>query len=39
MHTALFFDVLPFLGKGMVGIFLVTAILILCIRLLNRFFP
>ena len=39
MNTSLFFYVLPFLLKGMLGIFLVTVVLILCICLLNRFFP
>lgn len=32
-----FFEVLPVVGKGMLGIFIVTAIIIACVALLNRF--
>ena len=31
-----FFETLPILGKGMVGIFIVTAVLVLTITLLNK---
>lgn len=29
-------DALPIMGKGMLGIFIVTAIIILCVTVLNR---
>ncbi len=35
MNTALFFETLPYMAKGMLGIFLVTLVIILAIWLLN----
>lgn len=32
-----FLDALPIVGKGMLGIFIVTAIIIVVVSLLNRF--
>ncbi len=32
-----FIDALPIMGKGMLGIFMVMGIIILCITLLNKF--
>ena len=39
MNLEGFVQVLPYLGKGMLGIFAVTAVLIVCIYLLNRLAP
>ena len=35
MNTELFFYTLPFMAKGLLGIFTVTLVIILCIYLLN----
>lgn len=32
-----FIDALPIMGKGMLGIFIVTIVIILVVRLLNQF--
>ncbi|MEG1426935.1 MAG: hypothetical protein RSC76_04530 [Oscillospiraceae bacterium] len=37
MNVELFLQTLPIMGKGMLGIFAVTAIIILTIYLLNKF--
>ena len=39
MNLEGFVQVLPYLGKGMLSIFAVTAVLILCVYLLNRLTP
>ncbi len=36
LNFDLFVETLPILGKGMVGIFIVTAVLVLTINLLNK---
>ena len=36
LNFDLFVETLPILGKGMVGIFIVTAVLVLTITLLNK---
>ena len=33
---AAFFDILPYIGKGMLGIFIVTAVIVGCIMVLNH---
>ena len=38
MRVDLLLNVLPIMGYGMLGIFLVTGILIGCVAALNRFF-
>ncbi|MEA4912321.1 MAG: hypothetical protein VB092_06920 [Oscillospiraceae bacterium] len=35
MNFDLFLQTLPYMGLGMLGIFIVTAVIILCIYLLN----
>lgn len=36
MDYARFLQTLPIMGKGMVGIFIVTAVIILCVMILNK---
>lgn len=36
MNVSLFLSVLPYIVKGMIGIFAVTAVIILCIVILNK---
>lgn len=35
MNIPAFMEMLPYMAKGMLGIFLVTIVIILCINLLN----
>ncbi|MDO4566482.1 MAG: hypothetical protein Q4B42_04050 [Oscillospiraceae bacterium] len=37
MNFQLFLQTLPYMGLGMLGIFAVTLVIILCITLLNKF--
>lgn len=36
LHFDAFLKTLPIMGKGMLGVFLVTAVVILAVRLINR---
>ncbi len=36
LNIELFLEVLPYLFQGMLGIFLVTVVMILCVCLLNK---
>ena len=36
MNIELFLETLPMMGKGLLGIFIVTGIIILCITILNK---
>lgn len=38
INFSAFLESLPVMGKGMLGIFIVTAIIVLCIALLNKAF-
>ncbi|MEA5050323.1 MAG: hypothetical protein VB021_02495 [Oscillospiraceae bacterium] len=38
MNVQAFLDSLPVMGKGMLGIFLVTLLIVACVALLNRAF-
>lgn len=38
MHIKEFLETLPIMGKGMAGIFIVTAVIVLSIMLLNKIF-
>lgn len=37
MNFNVFFSTLPIMGKGMLGIFIVTAVIIVVMMLLNKF--
>lgn len=39
INTKFFLDSLPIMGYGMLGVFIVTAVIITCVALLNKFSP